>query len=247
MNSVVQAGGTDREELLTRFEQAISQVARLHERYMAKAMPDEIYSSFATLRDETIPALRAALQADDDKDLADMARSRDWYRHRVDMLQQWQSRMRDPERTIVCDILANGQMLPDPNGSRYGQDHEPVGEVLAWLKRDQLAELQNCNGMSIWAESPTMYANQPAGEHEKAPPNLVAAYAAPRTGNPTSLLNQEDVFTLMGHAVILHIRGESDIPVYLFGLCERIAKLQGDAGLESRIRDVSITQGVTKK
>lgn len=28
--------------------------------------------------------------------------------------------MRDPERTIVCDIIANGQLLPDPNNTRYG-------------------------------------------------------------------------------------------------------------------------------
>ena len=33
--------------------------------------------------------------------------------------------MRDPERTVVCDILANNQLLPDKNGSRYnGIDNE---------------------------------------------------------------------------------------------------------------------------
>jgi hypothetical protein len=49
-----------------------------------------------------------------------LQRSADFYRRRVDLLQQWQSRMRDPERTIVCDIIANAQMLPDPEGRRYG-------------------------------------------------------------------------------------------------------------------------------
>ena len=34
--------------------------------------------------------------------------------------------MRDPERTMVCDILANGQTLPDADGSRYGQPSEPA-------------------------------------------------------------------------------------------------------------------------
>ena len=43
-----------------------------------------------------------------------------FYQSRCELLQHWQSRMRDPERTIVCDILANGQTLPDPDGTRYG-------------------------------------------------------------------------------------------------------------------------------
>ena len=46
-------------------------------------------------------------------------KSRDFYRRRCDLLQEWQGRMRDPERTLVCDILANGQTLPDPHGTRY--------------------------------------------------------------------------------------------------------------------------------
>lgn len=51
--------------------------------------------------------------------------AQEFYRRRCDLLQSWQSTMRDPERTIVCDILANGQILegPDglPNAARYGQ------------------------------------------------------------------------------------------------------------------------------
>lgn len=49
-----------------------------------------------------------------------VAESREWYRHRMDMLARLQKRMRDPERQLVCDILANGQLLPDPKGKRYG-------------------------------------------------------------------------------------------------------------------------------
>lgn len=41
-----------------------------------------------------------------------------FYRKRIDALQEWQSKMRDPERTIVCDILANGCTL-EPAGDRY--------------------------------------------------------------------------------------------------------------------------------
>ena len=43
-----------------------------------------------------------------------------YYSLRVNLLGAVQKHMRDPERTLVCDILANGQLLPDPNGTRYG-------------------------------------------------------------------------------------------------------------------------------
>ncbi len=49
-----------------------------------------------------------------------LAHSADWNRRRVEMLSRLQKHMRDPERTLVCDILANGQLLPDPQGKRYG-------------------------------------------------------------------------------------------------------------------------------
>ena len=43
-----------------------------------------------------------------------------WYERRCTALQEQQSAMRDPERTIVCDILANGAVLPpDFAGDRY--------------------------------------------------------------------------------------------------------------------------------
>ena len=48
----------------------------------------------------------------------DARSSRDFYKRRADSLQEWQSKMRDPERTIVCDILANGHTL-EPAGDRY--------------------------------------------------------------------------------------------------------------------------------
>lgn len=46
--------------------------------------------------------------------------SDDCNRRRVEMLARLQCRMRDPERILVCDILANGQLMHDPEGSRYG-------------------------------------------------------------------------------------------------------------------------------
>lgn len=45
---------------------------------------------------------------------------RQFYIRRFDKLQKEQQRMRDPERTMVCDILANGALLHDPSGTRYG-------------------------------------------------------------------------------------------------------------------------------
>jgi hypothetical protein len=48
--------------------------------------------------------------------------SRNFYKQRCELLQQVQKHMRDPERTIVCDILANNTLLPDPEGKRYGLD-----------------------------------------------------------------------------------------------------------------------------
>lgn len=48
----------------------------------------------------------------------------EWRGKRLNLLASMQKHMRDPERTLVCDILANGQLLPDPEGKRYGF---PVG------------------------------------------------------------------------------------------------------------------------
>ena len=45
-----------------------------------------------------------------------------FYKTRCELLQKVQKYMRDPERQIVCDILANNSLLPDPSGVRYGQD-----------------------------------------------------------------------------------------------------------------------------
>lgn len=55
----------------------------------------------------------------------------EWRGNRLDLLARVQKHMRDPERKLVCDILANGQLLPDPTGSRYGfkttgKEHGPT-------------------------------------------------------------------------------------------------------------------------
>ena len=54
------------------------------------------------------------------KEIEELRDSLKFYKRRCDALQEWQSKMRDPERTIVCDILANGITLhPDYSGDRY--------------------------------------------------------------------------------------------------------------------------------
>ena len=43
-----------------------------------------------------------------------LQQSRDFYKRRCDALQSAQTRMRDPERKMVCDILANGLTREEP-------------------------------------------------------------------------------------------------------------------------------------
>ena len=59
-----------------------------------------------------------------------LQKSLNFYKQRCELLQQVQKYMRDPERTIVCDILANNSLLPDPEGKRYGLDlKQEIGEA----------------------------------------------------------------------------------------------------------------------
>ena len=52
--------------------------------------------------------------------MARLEHSESFYRRRCEALQAWQSSMRNPERVIVCDILANGFTLDQPlSGDRY--------------------------------------------------------------------------------------------------------------------------------
>lgn len=60
-----------------------------------------------------------------------------FYKSRCELFQKIQKYMRDPERTIVCDILANNSLLSDSEGNRYGQD------LLTLIKNDRQEKLQN--------------------------------------------------------------------------------------------------------
>ena len=55
-----------------------------------------------------------------EREIEDLRFSLDFYQRRCEALQAWQCKMRDPERTIVCDILANGFTLDAAfAGDRY--------------------------------------------------------------------------------------------------------------------------------
>jgi hypothetical protein len=56
-----------------------------------------------------------------DEGTKNLLKKLDWYKGRAKQLHRHQSQMRDPERTMVCDILANGKLMAEPNGNRYGQ------------------------------------------------------------------------------------------------------------------------------
>lgn len=82
-------------------------------------LADEYATAVSDGRDDDCIRLRAALLAHAG-DYDEQKRQADFYSRRCNALQKWQSRMRDPERTVVCDILANGYTLPpEIAGNRY--------------------------------------------------------------------------------------------------------------------------------
>lgn len=54
------------------------------------------------------------------KKITELERTLEFYKIRCDALQSAQRKMRKPERTMVCDILANGHLLHEALcGDRY--------------------------------------------------------------------------------------------------------------------------------
>ena len=60
-----------------------------------------------------------------EKELDKLKSSLDFYKRRCEALQSCQSSMRDPERTMVCDILANGSLLMGGNGRLAKERYSP--------------------------------------------------------------------------------------------------------------------------
>lgn len=63
-------------------------------------------------------AIDAAIEMTERLELAESSVA--WHRRRWMALQMHKTKMREPERTIVCDILANGELMhPTVAGDRY--------------------------------------------------------------------------------------------------------------------------------
>ena len=76
----------------------------------------------------------------------------DWKQRRLDALQAAQKSMRDPERTMVCDILANATLLAEPNGGRYEVKPCPTCAEPCQHCAILHAELHNANARAKAAE-----------------------------------------------------------------------------------------------
>lgn len=83
----------------------------------------ELATQLATQKGE-LATLRAQVEALT-KDLADANDSAAWHKRRTSLLQRLQSTMQEPERTIVCDVLANGHLLQGPDGQPDKQRYAP--------------------------------------------------------------------------------------------------------------------------
>ena len=72
-----------------------------------------------------------------EKEIEDLRSSLYFYRRRCEALQSWQSKMRDPERTIVCDILANGKTLDAAfAGDRYAATRRAIVRAAAEIGKE---------------------------------------------------------------------------------------------------------------
>jgi hypothetical protein len=82
--------------------------------------------------------------------LNDALDSLGFYKRRMEALQQWQNKMRDPERTIVCDIIANGHTL-EPAGNRYthSQPKQEKGEPVGYVQTVIEALYENSDPVSV--------------------------------------------------------------------------------------------------
>ena len=83
--------------------------------------------------------------------LDEALQSLEFYKRRCDLLQSIQPRMRDPERTMVCDVLANGHLLQggdgQPDKARYAPpEAAPVQlpEPAAWRDPKNFLPSQGC-------------------------------------------------------------------------------------------------------
>lgn len=85
-----------------------------------------------------------------EKELADLKSSLDFYKRRCDALQACQSTMRDPERTMACDILANGSLLINGLGKLAAERYAvqaPAPAQGSKVRADALGKLRDALGL----------------------------------------------------------------------------------------------------
>ena len=122
-------------------------LAVIGRRHFGNPIPREWYAAAKELLEKAAPGCADPMCAcrggpcaecpdgEHEKELDDLRSSLDFYKRRCDALQACQSTMRDPERIMVCDILANGSLLINGKGKldaeRYAVPcaavtHEPL-------------------------------------------------------------------------------------------------------------------------
>ncbi len=104
------------DEMIDAAQQAVADIYRVDAVRVYTAMIAEAPEPPAPVQEPVIGYIKKIENLIQERD--DARLSRDFYKRRADALQKWQNKMRDPERTIVCDILANGHTL-EPAGDRY--------------------------------------------------------------------------------------------------------------------------------
>lgn len=134
---------TDTKAIITGLEQARDLIRCNYESFVSCAhtpgiglspVDQQVADDFVAAIDVTAAAAGELQRLEAERDaLADAlhkARSSvQWRDGRLNQLQIAQVRMRDPERMMVCDILANGALLK-PEGSRYAAP-QPAAEPVA--------------------------------------------------------------------------------------------------------------------
>ncbi len=109
-----------------------------------QAIADDYTAAIAAVTTAAQQIQRMTAERDELADALHKARSSlQWRDGRLNQLQIAQVRMRDPERTMVCDILANGMLL-DPAGSRYASPQPPAAparQPLTDERIDAIADL----------------------------------------------------------------------------------------------------------
>jgi hypothetical protein len=85
----------------------------------------------------------------------DLERQLKFYKDRINYLQCWQSSMRDPERKIVCDILANGFTLTTK------EDVDNADTAIAQSARDQALKEFGILAIKEIEESPETWKRAP--------------------------------------------------------------------------------------